>query len=98
MGEASGQAGGQAKVVIYTTTYCGYCNAAKMFFRSKGVAYEEIDLTGDDEGRDALRERTKRNTVPQIFVGDRHIGGYDDMRALDRAGGFMPLVQGGASA
>lgn len=82
-----------ATITIYTTDYCGYCRAAKRFFEQKGFAYEEIDLSDDDAGRAALRERTGRTTVPQIFVGDTHVGGYDDMRALDARGGLEPLVR-----
>jgi glutaredoxin 3 len=81
------------KVTIYSTDYCGYCRAAKSFLQRKGVPFEEIDLSGDDAGRDALRARTGRTTVPQIFVGDVHVGGYDDLRALDARGGFDPLLQ-----
>lgn len=82
-----------AKVTIYSTDYCSYCRAAKRFFDQKGVPYEEIDLSGDDAGRDALRQRTGRTTVPQIFVGDVHVGGYDDLRALDGRGGLDPLLR-----
>ncbi|MFN7145840.1 MAG: glutaredoxin 3 [Myxococcota bacterium] len=82
-----------AKVTIYSTDYCGYCRAAKRFFEQKGVPYEEIDLSGDDEGRAALMQRTGRTTVPQIFVGDVHVGGYDDLRALDGRGGLDPLLR-----
>ncbi|MDP2317321.1 MAG: glutaredoxin 3 [Pseudomonadota bacterium] len=82
-----------SKVIIYSTDYCSYCRAAKRFFDSKGVQYEEIDLTGDDEARDALRARTGRTTVPQIFVGDVHVGGFDDLRALDQKGGLEPLLR-----
>ncbi len=80
-------------VTLYSTTYCGYCSAAKRFFEAKGVAYTEVDLTGDDEGRDKLRARTGRTTVPQIFIGETHVGGYTDLVALDRAGGLEPLLQ-----
>ena len=59
---------------------------------AKQITVQEIDLTTDDAGREALHERTGRTSVPQIFVGEHHIGGYDDLRALDRAGGFMGLV------
>ena len=79
-------------VTIYSTDYCGYCSAAKRYFDSKGIPYQEIDLSGDDAGREALRERTGRTTVPQIFVGDTHVGGYTDLVALDRAGGLAPLL------
>ncbi len=81
-----------ARVLVYTSDYCGYCSAAKRFLAERGVAYEEVDLSGDDDGRQALRERTGRTTVPQIFVGDTHVGGFTDMVALDRAGGLQPLL------
>lgn len=80
------------KITLYSTTYCGYCSAAKRFLESKGLPFEEIDLTGDDEGREALRVRSGRMTVPQIWIGDVHVGGYDDLRALDRSGGLEPLL------
>ena len=83
-----------ADVVLYTTTWCSYCTAAKSFLKLKGVPYREVDLTDDDAGRDALHERTGRTSVPQIFIGETHVGGYDDMRALDRAGGLAPLLAG----
>jgi len=79
-------------VQIYTTTYCGYCQAAKAFFKQKNIPYSEIDVTGDDAAREALTQRTGRKTVPQIFVGETHVGGYDDLRALDRAGALQPLL------
>ena len=82
-----------AKVTIYSTDYCSYCRAAKRLLDSKGVAYEEIDLTGDDAGREALRARTGRSTVPQIYVGEVHVGGFDDLRALDQRGGLDPLLR-----
>lgn len=84
-----------AAVRIYTTTYCGYCTAAKRFFQQvKGVEYEEIDLTGDSAARVELAERTGQRTVPQIFIGDTHVGGYTDVRALDARGGLDPLLAG----
>ncbi|MBM4392108.1 MAG: glutaredoxin 3 [Deltaproteobacteria bacterium] len=80
-------------VTLYSTDWCPYCKAAKSFLAQKGVPYEEIDLTDDDAGREALVARANgRRTVPQMFVGEVHIGGYDDLRALDAKGGFMPLV------
>jgi len=81
-----------AKVTLYSTDYCGYCRAAKRLFESKGIPFEEIDLSGDDAGRDALRARTGRTTVPQIFIGETHVGGFDDLRALDQRGGLEPLL------
>lgn len=82
-----------APVKIYTTDYCGYCRAAKSFFKDQQIPFEEIDLSGDEAARHALQERTKRHTVPQIFIGDTHVGGYDDLRALHRAGGLQALLQ-----
>ena len=81
-----------APVKLYSTDYCGYCRAAKSFFKDRKIPFEEIDLSGDDAGREALRTRTGRSTVPQIFVGETHVGGYDDLRALDRAGKLQPLL------
>lgn len=80
-------------VTIFSTQWCPYCVAAKRFLTEKGVPWEEIDLTEDDAGRAALVERSGRRTVPQIYVGEHHIGGYDDLRALDSKGGLAPLVQ-----
>ncbi len=82
-----------SNVTIYSTTYCGYCTAAKRFFDAKGITFTEVDLTGDDAGRDDLRTRTGRTPVPQIFVGETHVGGYTDLVALDRAGGLEPLLR-----
>jgi glutaredoxin 3 len=73
-------------VRVYTTaTGCRYCQAAKQLLSRKGVAYEEIDVS-DDAKRAALVQRTGRRTVPQIFIGDRHIGGFSELDALERAG------------
>ncbi|MBK8083949.1 MAG: glutaredoxin 3 [Devosia sp.] len=80
------------KVEIYTTQWCPYCQAAKALLDDKGVAYEEIDAS-DREVREAMVARAHgRRTVPQIFVGTTHVGGYDDMAALDRRGQFDPLL------
>jgi glutaredoxin 3 len=80
-------------ILIYKTAFCPYCIAAARFLREvKKVPFEEIDLTGDDEGRQALMERSGRRTVPQIYIGETHVGGYDDMRALDARGGLNPLL------
>jgi glutaredoxin 3 len=82
------------EIVIYTAAFCGYCFAAKRFLsEKKKVSFREVDLTGDAAARVALAERTGQQTVPQIFIGDRHIGGYSDMRALDSAGGLDPLLK-----
>ena len=80
-------------IVIYKTAACPYCVSAARFLREvKGVSFEEIDLTGDYKGRQDLMRRSGSHTVPQIYIGETHVGGYDDMRALDRAGGLNPLL------
>lgn len=80
-------------IEVYTTTYCPYCVKAKALLDRKGAKYQEIDLTNDDEGRLKLVERTGgMKTVPQIFIGDQHIGGCDDLYALDAKGGLDPLL------
>jgi glutaredoxin 3 len=80
-------------VKIYTASYCGYCERAKDFLRRKGVAFDEVDVTGDDEMRAKLVEMTGRRTVPQIFVGEEAIGGYTDMVALEQQGKLDPMLQ-----
>jgi glutaredoxin 3 len=81
------------KAKIYSTEWCGYCRAAKRFLETKGIPFEEIDLTDDDAGRDDLARRTGRTTVPQIWIGETWVGGYDDLRALDARGGLTPLLE-----
>ena len=81
-------------VTIYTTNYCPYCVRAKELLKKKGAAYTEINVE-EDTAREAMMARAGgRRTVPQIFVGDTHIGGFDDMAALDKAGKLDPLLQG----
>lgn len=80
------------KVQIYTTQWCPYCNAAKALLTEKGVAYEEVDAE-DPKVRMQMVDRAHgRRTVPQIFIGETHVGGYDDMAALDRHGKLDPLL------
>lgn len=83
-----------AHVKIYTSRWCGYCVAAKRLLAQKGVAYEAIDATADPALRRWLLEATGRSTVPQVFIDGRPIGGYDDLRALDRAGRLDQLLAG----
>lgn len=82
-----------AKVEIYTTRLCPYCILAKQLLNSKGVAFAETDVTGDDQARRALRDRTGRRTVPQIFINGLSVGGYDDIAELDRRGRLDPMLQ-----
>lgn len=82
-----------AKIEVYTKFMCPYCTRAKALLDGKGVAYTEIDVTMDRAGFDAMVERANgRRTVPQIFIDDSHIGGSDDLAALDAAGGLDPLL------
>ncbi len=80
-------------VKMYTTGYCPYCVRAKALLQSKGVAaIEEIRIDTDPAQRDAMMQLTGRRTVPQIFIGSTHVGGCDDLIALDKAGGLLPLL------
>jgi glutaredoxin 3 len=77
------------EVVIYTTMFCPYCHGAKALLAKKGIAFHEIAVDGDRAARTAMTERAGgRTSVPQIFFGDRHIGGCDDLYALDASGGL----------
>jgi glutaredoxin 3 len=85
-----------ADVKIYTRQWCGYCVAAERLLTTKGVAFEKIDCTGDRDQRDWLAEVTGRTTVPQVFIDGRSVGGYDDLRELDRSGELDRLLAGAA--
>lgn len=80
-------------VVIYTTAYCPYCHAAKALLTRKGVAYHEVPVDGDRTARRTMGDRAGgHTTVPQIFIGDRHVGGSDDLHALERSGKLDALL------
>ena len=82
-----------AKVLMYSTGVCPFCLMAERLLKSKGVAQiEKVRVDLQPERRDEMIQRTGRRTVPQIYVGERHVGGYDDLAALDRAGGLDPLL------
>jgi glutaredoxin 3 len=82
-----------ANVVMYSTAVCPFCLMAERLLRAKGVAeIEKVRVDLDPARRDEMIARTGRRTVPQIYVGERHVGGYDDLAALDRAGGLEPLL------
>ena len=81
-------------ITLYTTLICPHCVAAKTFLKSKGLSWSEIRIDTDPAERDKMIARAKRTSVPQIFVGDVHVGGFDDMMALHRAGKFEPLLAG----
>lgn len=81
-------------VQIYTTTYCPYCVRAKDLLKKKNVSFHEIDLTNNEEGRVSLVQKSGgRKTVPQIFIGEHHVGGCDDLYALDASGKLDILLQ-----
>ena len=81
-------------VTMYTTAVCPYCIRAKQILKAKGVdAIDEVRIDLDPEARRSMMERTGRRTVPQIFIGDTHVGGCDDLMALDGRGGLVPLLQ-----
>ena len=79
-------------IEIYTTSTCGFCHAAKRLLASKGATFREISLSGDPARRQEMMKRSGRHTVPQIFIGGVHVGGCDDLYALDRAGKLDPLL------
>ncbi|MDM0083692.1 MULTISPECIES: glutaredoxin 3 [Variovorax] len=82
-------------VKMYTTAVCPYCIRAKQILKSKGVdQIEEIRIDSDPQARATMMDLTRRRTVPQIFIGDTHVGGCDDLIALDGRGGLAPLLQG----
>ena len=81
-----------SEVIIYSTRICPYCVRAKRLLERKGVDYKEIRVDRDYAQLRIMLERSRRNTVPQVFIGDQHVGGYDELAALDRAGDLDPLL------
>ncbi|OGV38739.1 MAG: glutaredoxin 3 [Legionellales bacterium RIFCSPHIGHO2_12_FULL_42_9] len=81
-----------ANVIIYTTEFCSYCVTAKKLLEKKGVQYSEIRLDTDPAQRDKMIKKTNRYTVPQIFINDTHVGGCDDLYALERSGQLDKLL------
>ncbi|MES2770509.1 MAG: glutaredoxin 3 [Pseudomonadota bacterium] len=83
----------QAKVSMYSTAVCPYCLRAEQLLRARGVEeIEKLRIDLDPKLRDEMMDRTGRRTVPQIYIGDTHVGGYDDLATLDRAGQLLPLL------
>ena len=81
-----------ARIEIYTTPWCGYCARAKALLEKKGAAFEETDVMEDAVKRSEMRERSRRTTVPQIFINGHHIGGSDELAALEQAGKLDALL------
>ncbi len=84
------------QITLYTSAICPYCVAAKNFLKSKGQVWTEVRIDLDFSQRQAMIAKTNRTSVPQIFIGQTHVGGYDDMIALHRAGKLEPLLTGQA--
>lgn len=83
-----------ADIVIYTTPICPYCVQAKQLLARKGAAYREVDISRDPELRNDVMQRSGRRTVPQIWIGEYHVGGCDDLYALEREGRLDALLAG----
>ncbi|OAI12508.1 glutaredoxin [Methylomonas koyamae] len=81
------------EIIIYTTKICPYCTMAKRLLERKGARYTEINVDAKPGLREQMMEKTKRRTVPQIYIGERHIGGFDDLHALDMKQELDPLLQ-----
>jgi glutaredoxin 3 len=79
-------------IEIYTTPTCGFCHAAKRLLATKGAAFREISVAGDPALRQEMMTRSGRHTVPQIFIGGQHVGGCDDLYALERSGKLDPML------
>ena len=86
---------GVQDIVMYSTAWCGYCQRARNLFERKGLAYREIKVDEDMRERETMLQKSGgRRTVPQIFIGDRHVGGYEELVELDRDGGLDRLLAG----
>ncbi|UCV23544.1 glutaredoxin 3 [Ferribacterium limneticum] len=84
-----------AHVLMYTTAVCPYCTRAKQLLKARGVEQiEEVRVDLDPDRRDEMMQKTQRRTVPQIFIGETHVGGCDDLYALDASGQLKPLLEG----
>ena len=84
-----------ARVLMYTTAVCPYCVRAKQLLKARGgTEIEEVRVDLDPDRRDEMMQKTQRRTVPQIFIGETHVGGCDDLYALDAAGRLMPMLEG----
>ncbi|MGB2042021.1 MAG: glutaredoxin 3 [Porticoccaceae bacterium] len=84
-----------SQVVLYGTKYCPYCIMARRLLRAKGIEFEDISVDSNPELRLELRERSGKHTVPQIWIGEDHVGGYTELRNLDSGGGLDALAAGG---
>ena len=78
---------------MYSTSWCPYCARARRLLQNKGATFREVDIDDHPEARAEMIKRTGRRTVPQIFIGEKHVGGSDDLHALDASGGLDPLLK-----
>jgi glutaredoxin 3 len=81
------------QILMYVKSWCPYCERARALLHAKGLSFQEIDIESQPEQRNEMIRRSGRRTVPQIFIGTRHIGGSDDIHELDAAGGLDPLLR-----
>lgn len=81
-----------SSVRVYTSGFCGYCWAAKALLKKEGIPFEEVSVDGDPAARRALAQRAGRTSVPQIWIGETHVGGSDELHALHRRGTLEPLL------
>jgi glutaredoxin 3 len=84
---------GAPKVLMYVAGWCPYCTRARSLLESKGVTFEEIDVEAVPGARAEMRSRTGRSTVPQVFIGENHVGGCEELQALDAAGRLDPMLR-----
>ncbi|MEX1265801.1 MAG: glutaredoxin 3 [Woeseia sp.] len=82
----------QVRIVMYGTPYCSYCMAARMLLKKKGVAFDEISVSGDTAMREQMEKLSGKRSVPQIFVGDQPVGGFDELYTLDQDGRLDELL------
>ena len=82
------------QVILYSRDWCGYCAAAQRLLKKKGVAFETRNVSEDPDYRAEMMERSGRRTFPQVFVGDTHVGGYDDLAEMNRSGELDTLLSG----
>ncbi|MCC5863498.1 MAG: glutaredoxin 3 [Wenzhouxiangella sp.] len=80
-------------IVMYSTSYCPYCVAARQLLHGKGLTWTEVSLDAEPDKRAEMMSRSGRRTVPQVFIGDTHVGGFDDLNALDQAGELDSLLR-----
>jgi glutaredoxin 3 len=83
-----------AKITMYSTSWCGFCTMARRLLEQKGQVWDEIDVDAEPGRREEMMRRSGRRTVPQIWIGDRHVGGYDDLSALADSGDLDALLAG----